>query len=114
MPRDIIDPQLSSGPSPLDLTALTWTTLVDANGTKVPLTGRELLFFRGLGTVTLVSTPDGSGRTSDIVRVLTGADPVFAGPIGMLGWRQSDQPFLHINSTTTAMQTIQIAVLTIF
>lgn len=109
-----ISPQLSSGPSPTALAALVWTTLDDANGSKVQLTGREMIFLRGLGTVTLVSTPDGSGRVQDIEHTLTGDNPVFAGPFGLVGWRQNDTPVMHIDSDADMGEEVQIAVVTVY
>jgi len=115
MARLLIAAQNTNGPFPDDLEALTWTTCDDVNGNRVQLTGRELLFFRGVGTVTIVSVPDSAGRTGDIVKVLnSNTDPVYAGAFGMTGWRQPDSPMLHIDTNAPGADVIQIAVLTIF
>lgn len=115
MARLQVTPQTTTGPFPTELTALTWTTCDDVNGTEVQLTGRELFLFRGVGTVTLVSTPDATGRVLDIVKVLSSAtNPTYAGPFGLSGWRQADRPVMHINTNAPGADTIEIAVLTIF
>ena len=115
MPRLLITAQSTNGPFPADLESLVWTTCDDVNGTRVQLTGRELLFLRGVGTATIVSAPDSAGRIDDIVKVLnSNTDPVYAGPFGMTGWRQSDTPMLHIDTNAPGADVIQIAVLTIF
>jgi hypothetical protein len=109
--RTAITPQVPLGSSPaLPITALAAALTFAAtdaaaapNGMKVPSTGRELILLQNTDaaaqTITIISAPDGFGRTGDITTysVPAGGFAVL-GPFNAAGWRQSDG-FLYINSS---------------
>jgi hypothetical protein len=115
MPRLLIPPTQSTGPYPVSMKQLTWTVADDADGNEVHLTGREVIFLRGIGTASIIATPDGNGRIQDIdVTLASDVDPWMIGPIGMIGFRQPDRPVVYIDTDAAMGEQIQIAVVTVY
>jgi hypothetical protein len=89
--------------------ALTFAPADVANGNAFPLSGHELLVAWNSGasayTVTLTSTPDSRGRTSDITAysIAAGGFAVFSYVAGTEGWIQSDGN-AYVSASNAAIQ----------
>ncbi len=92
MARTKVNPQAIPGAyNAANGTEITLAACDEDNGNYAHLSGGEMLMVKGTGLITILSVPDGIGRTGDLSKTLAGTeDAVFFGPFPVAGFAQSD------------------------
>lgn len=114
MPRQTLTKTTAPSPNPTTGTAVTFTAANLTDKEQFTLTGRELILVKNddaqSQTYTVNTVADPYGRTKDITTASIAAGAIHCiGPIGLVGWQQSDG-MLYLEASDTD---VKFAVITL-
>jgi hypothetical protein len=113
MPRTLLTRTAKPNPYGAALQVVTMTALDNTNGNAVSFTGDEVIIFHnptgGAVTVTIRGSADPQGRIDDMVLAMAAGSFARCGPLGVVGWRQSDMR-LYIDSSAPGVTCAVLAV----